>query len=95
MIDYLLCKDANCSAYLEGVCNRFTLDVSDVRTSSKQLYNKLSQMAHGVSGEVALRRAEHDSMELAALATLLEFAKVPYKFYDERGLVVDPPPYRL
>jgi hypothetical protein len=95
MIDYLLCKDPACSAYLEKVCNRFTLNVSDVRRSSKQLYNKLSQVAHGVSDQVAVRKREHSSMELAALGTLVEYTKTQYKFYDEHGLIVDPSPYKL
>lgn len=97
MIEHLLCKDAACSAYLEKVCKRFTLDVDDVSKSSGQIYNKLSQVAHGVSGEVAVRKWEHSSMELAVLCTLLECAKVPYKFYGDKvpGLVVDPSPYKL
>lgn len=95
MIDHLLCKDAACSAYLAKVCNRHKLRVSDVRLSSKQLYNKLSQVAHGVSGEVALRQGEHSPMELAALGALLECAQMPYVFYDENGLRVVPSPYQI
>lgn len=95
MISHLLCDDDACSAQLEKVCSRLALDVSDVRASSRKLHDKLSQAAHGVSGEVALRKREHSSLELAALATLLEFAKVPYTFYDERGLSVVPSPYYL
>lgn len=94
MIDHLLCKDAVCSAYLEKICIRFTLNVRDVRQSSKQLYNKLSQVAHGVSGEVAIR-GEYGSMELAALCTMLECAGVPYNFYGKDGLIVAPSPYKL
>jgi hypothetical protein len=95
MIEYLLCEDDECVAHLEAVCSKNSLRIQDVQTSSKQIYNMLSQSAHGIEGKVVLEIGHVGSSERAGLASIFEVAYVKYDVHDEAGVPLSPSPYSV